>query len=259
MTRVLPGIEELKEDLEPVRRRLVEHPMYGSIDSLAKLRRFMEYHVFAVWDFMSLLKSLQRRLTSTELPWVPVGDGETRYLINEIVTGEESDITPDGRRLSHFELYLEAMQEAGADTSSIEYFITLLHKGLSVSDALEAATVAPGIRDFVKNTFHTITAEPIHVQAAVFTFGREDLIPDMFISMVQKLSLPATGKTQSLFEYYLERHIEVDGGHHSQLAYQMTSELCGSDSKKWAEAKKASEQALEARIHFWDIISAASA
>jgi hypothetical protein len=35
-----------------------------------------------------------------------MGNANTRYLINEIVTGEESDLDERGKRASYFELYL---------------------------------------------------------------------------------------------------------------------------------------------------------
>ena len=60
--------ESLTKDVQPLRVKLLGHPLYGMIDSLTTLRVFMEYHVFAVWDFMSLLKSLQRSQTRRRNP-----------------------------------------------------------------------------------------------------------------------------------------------------------------------------------------------
>jgi pyrroloquinoline quinone (PQQ) biosynthesis protein C len=108
---------------------------------------------------------------------------------------------------------------------------------------------------FVKHTFEVIATDKSFLQAAVFTFGREDLIPGMFIEMVKKLNGQLPGKVEILL-YYLERHIEVDGDHHSRLAYQMTAELCGDDDSKWAAATTAVKQALQARIALWDGILA---
>ena len=91
-------------DLGDARERLVRHRIYGLVDSAARLRRFMESHVFAVWDFQSLLKAMQQRLTCTSIPWVPTPDAEARRLVNEIVLDEESDALPEGGSASHFEL-----------------------------------------------------------------------------------------------------------------------------------------------------------
>ncbi len=99
--------------------RLVAHPLYGRIRDEEMLRRFLESHVYCVWDFQSLLKALQRGLTCVEVPWLPSADPEARRLVNEIVLDEESDEVPGGRHLSHFELYLEAMDAAGADVPRI--------------------------------------------------------------------------------------------------------------------------------------------
>lgn len=246
-------IEQFKKDIAPLREQLVNHPLYPSIQSLKDIHSFMEHHVYAVWDFMSLLKSLQRGLTCVDTPWLPVGNADTRFLINEIVVGEESDVDEHGNRISHFELYLQAMKNAEADTSNIEKLIAALVNGKPVNDAMEEAGAPQAAATFVNNTFSTINTGKLHVQAAVFTFGREDLIPGMFISLVKELEQSFPGKLNT-FRYYLERHIEVDGDHHSHLAYEMTAALCGEDSSKWEECLAAVKDALTARIALWDAI-----
>ena len=119
-------LERLRAEIAPIRQQLIDHPVYAQLRDLNDLQVFMEHHIFAVWDFMSLLKSLQRELTCVNVPWVPVGSATTRYLINEIVTGEESDVDEKGVRASHFELYIQAMLQAGCDTSCIDAFLSAL-------------------------------------------------------------------------------------------------------------------------------------
>ncbi len=246
-------VEQLKSNIEPVRNTLLAHPVYSQIQDLHGLQRFSETHVFAVWDFMSLLKSLQIGLTSVTLPWVPVGNADTRYLINEIVLGEESDVDEAGNRISHFELYLKAMQQMGASTNVIETIIDQINTGIKVQDAIEGAQLPKQVKDFLKFTFDISFNAPLHVKAAVFTFGREDLIPSMFMKILDKIYVDAPDKV-SIFKYYIERHIEIDGDHHSHLALDMVSRLCGSDASKWEEATVASVRALALRIGLWDAI-----
>ncbi|QJD94789.1 DUF3050 domain-containing protein [Mucilaginibacter robiniae] len=244
-------IERLKTQIEPLRQQLIQHSLYRHIATLDDLHTFMEHHAFAVWDFMSLLKALQQTLTCVHVPWMPVGNATTRYLINEIVTGEESDVDEQGNRTSHFELYLQAMQQAGGKANAIDALFNELRNGKTIDEALLIASIPIAARNFVQHTFDVIDTRKSYLQAAVFTFGREDLIPDMFISMVKEISRQFPGKVDLLL-YYLERHIEVDGDHHSQLAYQMTAELCGDDETKWSEATEAVEAALKSRIALWD-------
>src|SRR5437899_9742913 len=94
-----------------LRAALLDHPLYAQVASVADLRRFMEDHVFAVWDFMSLLKRLQQDMTCIRVPWFPTDNAKAARLINDIVIGEETDVDPDGSYVSHLALYLRAMVE----------------------------------------------------------------------------------------------------------------------------------------------------
>ena len=251
----VPRLDIVRSRIAPARARLLAHPLYARMASLDDVRVFMRSHVFAVWDFMSLLKRLQRDLTCVTVPWVPVGDAEVRFLINEIVCGEESDVDPRGGRIAHFDLYLRAMHEAGADTYAVEKALASVRAGGSTAAALVSAGVSSGAAAFSGATFSLATNGKSHEVAAAFTFGREDLIPDMFTELVTRLSHEYPGKLDT-FRYYLERHIEVDGGHHGAISLRMVELLCGDDDRKWAEAADASVAAIESRIALWDAIVA---
>ena len=245
---------ETTTHLDEYRSVLVNHPLYNKIDSIDAIQRFMETHVFAVWDFMSLLKRLQLELTCASIPWVPVGNPITRRLINEIVFGEESDVDKNGQAVSHFELYLRAMEDIGADTCAITSFIKQLKQGESWENAIVNSGASQAAVQFVRNTMDCVENAPVHVVAGVFTYGREDLIPDMFISIVRELSEKGHSGAQTLV-YYLERHIEIDGDEHGPMALQMIEELCEGDSTKKQESVHAAKQALESRIELWDAIA----
>ncbi|MBC9931686.1 DUF3050 domain-containing protein [Chitinophaga qingshengii] len=244
------NIGTIQETIAINREKVVSHSLYASLETLDDIRLFMEYHVYAVWDFMSLLKGLQQQLTCVQVPWVPTGNAATRYLINEIVTGEESDVDMNGHRCSHFELYERAMEQAGANTGKIKALIAAATAGTPIRTILSDSELPEAVKGFLGFTFDVIATGKPHILAAVFTFGREDLIPDMFHALVKDLDRKFPGKLDT-FIYYLERHIEVDGDHHSQLAMQMVQELCGNDAQKWEEAAEYASQSLFWRAQLW--------
>jgi hypothetical protein len=95
----MPSVQsfaDLRAALAIERTALLEHALYRRMASIDDLRTFMEHHVFAVWDLMSLLKSLQAKLTCVDVPWVPRATAEAQRLVNEIVLIEERDESADG-------------------------------------------------------------------------------------------------------------------------------------------------------------------
>lgn len=245
-----PGIERLEKAVDEARVRVVSHPLYANLDDHDAIVTFMEHHVFAVWDFMSLLKSLQRNLTCVTVPWIPTGPTGSRRLINDIVMVEESDELGDGF-ISHFELYVNGMRQAGADTGPVDKLVDMLREGVPVREALDRAGVPKPSVDFAGTTWSIIETMPVHCQAAAFAFGREDLIPDMFTQVV---AVNERSQRLGTFVDYLERHIEVDGEQHTPMAMQMLADLCGDDEEKWQACAETVNTALAARARLWDSI-----
>ena len=239
-----PKINILNSKLTKYREEIVNHALYKKLNSVEDIAVMMEYHVYAVWDFMSLLKALQSLLTCTTSPWKPVGDGKIRQLVNSIVLEEESDVDKENNPLSHYEMYIDAMKQCGANTSAIESFVA------NVS-ATNIPSVNDGVDAFLNTTFDVIDSNETHKIASAFTFGREDLIPDMFTAIVNEYN---TENNLDKFVYYLERHIELDGGEHGPLALELISNLCGDDDNKWKEVEETAIACLVARKKLWDSI-----
>ena len=238
------NIQQINTHIAEYKKAVVNHPLYNQLNTIEDVQKLMEIHVYAVWDFMSLLKGLQIELTCTTLPWKPIGNTKIRRLINSIVLEEESDVDSAGNPSSHYEMYLDAMKECGANTIKIDKFVN------SVSD-LNLPKVNTAIDSFLATTFDILNSGEAHKIAAAFTFGREDLIPDMFTAIVNDLS-----KEHKLdkFIYYLERHIELDGGEHGPLALELISNLCGENKQKWKEVEETAIACLVARKELWDLV-----
>ena len=246
------NIEYIQKEITSLREELKSHRLYQQLQTPEDIKIFTQDHVFAVWDFMSLLKTLQRKLTCVSIPWIPRKKGKLTQFINEITLAEESDVDLSGESKSHFEMYLDAMRHMGSDTHKIEVFLSKIDQKSSVEEALDLAEVPEAVKNFVKVTFKTIYSNDAHKVAAAFTFGREDLIPDMFIEIIHQTHEQESFKD---FLYYLNRHVELDGDSHGPLSLDMIVELCGDDQQKWSEVLATAKEALEVRISLCDYIA----
>lgn len=243
-------IAQVTREIQPLQEQLLSHSLYKEIKTPDDLLVFMEHHVFAVWDFMSLLKALQNGLTCTKTPWKPAGNAETRYLINEIVLAEETDINAQGERQSHYEMYIDAMQKAGASMVAIDRLVATDFDVMTIHKAIE--NLPAGVSQFLKFTFDIIDRGNLHEIAAAFTFGRENLIPAMFSAIIGEIEDNFPAKDLSDFKYYFDRHIELDEDEHGPMALQMIEHLCGDDNNKWYEVITVSKEALKVRLNLWD-------
>jgi hypothetical protein len=238
--------------IEDLQRELNAHPVYAEVADLADLRVFMTHHVYAVWDFMSLIKYLQQTVAPTTTPWMPPADPAVVYFINQLVLEEESDrieIADDVTYSSHFQLYLRAMTEVGADAEAPRRFLdTLRREGLDA--ALYGDSTPLPARYFTETTFCFIREEKPHAAAAALAMGRERIIPDMFRRLLDANGVDAT--QAPIFHHYLNRHVHLDEDFHGPLSMRLLDVLCGNDAERLDEAATAAEEAICARIRFWD-------
>jgi len=231
-------LKAIELQLAPLRNQLKFHPLYSTLSNMNDVAVFMEKHVFAVWDFMSLLKSLQNHLTNVNVPWTPKGGGATARFINEIVMAEESDINELGAPMSHYEMYIDAMNQVQADTSAIGLFVNAIENGNSIETAAKRIDLEAPILEFIQFTMEVVNSNKPHCIASAFTFGREDVIPDMFLEIVSQSRTKDNDQTYGKLLYYLNRHIELDGDEHGPVSLKMVAELCGEDDIKWEEVWK---------------------
>ena len=242
------------QNIEIKQLELTTHPLLSTnvIQSIEDLCVFMEHHVYPVWDFMSLAKALQHRVCPSSDLWLPTQHtrDESARLINEIIWGEESDKDLGGGSISHFDLYLQAMDEIGAKTEPVLKFLKVVEEE-GIDFALDNCPWVPKICiEFMRNTFSYIKTGKKHVIASAFTYGREAVIPGMFRGILQQLNINSYEAKK--FHYYLKRHIELDGDEHGPMATKLVENLCGNDPLAYVEAERVAIDAMNSRINFWD-------
>ena len=241
------------DHLSDLRAALLDHPIYTQVASVADLRRFMEDHVFAVWDFMSLLKRLQQDMTCIRVPWFPANNARAARLINDIVIGEETDVDPDGSYVSHLDLYLRAMGDVGASTLQFDRFCSMALVGVPVEVALARVGAPPHVQTFVAHTMALANSGSTEEVLAAFFYGREDIIPEMFRRLLDTL-YDARSNNDRLrhFIYYIDRHIELDGDSHGPKGRELLDDLVAKSPDAHERALRAACSSIKARIGLWN-------
>jgi hypothetical protein len=241
------------DHLHNLRAALLDHPIYTQVASTADLRLFMEDHVFAVWDFMSLLKRLQQEMTCITVPWFPADNAKAARLINDIVIGEETDVGPDGSYVSHLALYLRAMRDIGASTRQFEKFRSLALVGVPVEVALMRIGAPNHVQAFVADTMALANSGSTEEVLAAFFYGREDIIPEMFRRLLDTL-YDARHNDDHLrnFIYYVDRHIELDGDSHGPKGRELLEDLVARSPHAHEKAVRAACNSIKARIRLWN-------
>ena len=249
----MENTDRITQQLLPLIEKIKHHSLYDRIGSITHLRIFMEHHVFAVYDFMCLLKELHRRIVCTQAPWFPPQDAYCAHLIAQILVEEEGDLAEDQiHYLCHFDLYLAAMKKIGANTQPIQDFLHLLTSGSGLTESAIIVGLPKSVQQFINTTFSFFDSET-HALASAFVYGREAITPSLFTPLVQRLGQSFNTKEKnsvSTLLYYLNRHIELDHADHFPKALQMLKNLAGEDERKWTDILLVASRALQARLKF---------
>lgn len=240
-------------DIEPLRKELREHEIYWNMSTINDVQLFMEYHVFEVWSYMSLLKVLQNKVSFKRVPWIPSDNAKLSYCMNQIMINDEVELNRNGKYESRFETYLTAMREVGASTKSILVMIESLRSGYLFTGAFEKNGIDDSIKDYLNQSMELAYSDQLHKMAAFYVFGREPLRPNFFIEV---LNLSETFENQySAFRHYLNRSFELESTFRRRLGEQLIVELCANDEKKWEEVLETAKISLRNRIQLWNSLS----
>lgn len=238
-----PGLPEIA-------RRAVEHPIFPRLKSLEAVKVFMEHHIWCVWDFMYLAKSVHSSLSGRGA-WSPSPCPETLADFNDILATEETDIGPTGKLGSHFEFFVEAMEQAGADTIPVRAFQRQVELGEAPLLAMRKSKAPTSAIQFVSATMNDASG-PTHIRAASFCLAREDLVPRLLRRL--RRYVPWNHPRLEMLKWYVDRHIELDTVHHGPTGRRILAAVIAGDSNRRAEASAAAELAIAARVKYLDAI-----
>ena len=232
-------------------RAAADHSVYSRLTTLPAFQKFMTYQVWCVWDFMCLAKSVQIGIGCYSVPWIPPKNPSLVSLMGEIIRGEESDVGPGGEEASHFEIFIQAMDECGAESTKIKAFIDHVGAGTEVLSAMRAVDAPPAAQAFVSQTL-AFCSSSIAARIGAFSLGREELVPRMLSTLINRLD--PSQKRFKTFDWYLRRHISLDATNHAPKIAEIFRQFVGSDPALREEGLEAGLAAIRARCTYLDAL-----
>jgi hypothetical protein len=100
-----------------------------------------------------------------------------------------------------------------------------------------------------------VVGRPLWARVAAFTIGREEVIPSMFSSLIGELGIEQP--QLSRFRWYLQRHVDVDGGSHGPMSARLFERVCLIDDEVRKRSVEVGLEVLRARAALWDAVLAA--
>lgn len=253
MENTTERVAYILNEIEDLKSELAAHCLYTKLQHMEDIHIFMEHHVFAVWDFMSLAKALQLHLDATQVIEKQTDNSKILGFVNGILTGGETDPNKKEIVLSHLEMYLELMDEIGANTTNIKKLIASSAAGLDIHEAMQIAQLTDEQQRILNFTQTIIATNEIHKIAVAATLVPEGMISNRFLKILKE-----TEERDNLlvpkFKNYLNRYKAIDGNDYGLLSLEMVTHFCDSDGKKWVDILDIAMKTLSHRIYLWDAI-----
>ena len=247
----MDNLKTNKEELNNLKQSITTHPLFTEELNTKQICKFMESHIFAVWGFMSILKSLQKKITPNDLPWIPNENTKNGLInfVNEIILCEESDYIDGIGFISHFEIYLLAMKSMGAKSEQLDKFISRINNEGYDEKFLDDVNTSTEVKEFLKHDLEISLNGTLPEIVGAFTLGREKVIPNMFSYILPAIKETASSK---YLVTYLERHIDIDGDRHGPLSMKLLDATCNNEQLN--SAYTAAIRSLKLRLRVWDKI-----
>ena len=229
---------------------LESHRLYTALTRREALATFTEYHVVCAWSYNALLRSLQRDIFTQSLPINSDAHKEAIRILSEVAIEEQANESDDGQFISHLELYLDAMEDLGANTAPIIGFFDILAGGVGAAKAVEYADFCPEVAAYARTTVRLLERQ-FHERAAGLFYEGEYFIPDRFLHQLNRLT-PAV-PVDRLLEYF-DGHIEGLKRPGYSAAGRLVEIFTADDEILSEEAEQVGEQVMRQRVHLWNTV-----
>ncbi len=254
LSRIPTSVLKDNRKLYDAREAVLRHSLHHEITTTARLRIYMEAHVFEIWGLGMLLRRLRDDLFANAKVAHPPADSGVLAYVDRISRIVENDAWNDGRSASFVERHLDAMEHAGANTDVFRSFAAQLAKGASLEYSMSMPRIPDHIRAWLEDTTRWISAgRPVEV-AGVYLYSIVDLLPETLGTILTPWK--DGGVTTSLFVEYAEKCISLFSSAPEALAKEMMDYLAGDNVNEWSAAATAAEIALNVRSSMWDGVCA---
>ena len=214
---------QIEREIEAQRVELGRHPVYMGVNNVSGLFRMMEFHVFAQFDYAEISKSISKKL-----PW--------SYAL------KSQQLATD---------YLETMRTMGADTRSIDTYLSLKKSGVSAPDALRHCGARNEIIQFSMYSHWVAKRAPLHVALGVVAWAREHRVHETFIRALLESSKPLSSALKSL-DLFIPDYLAFPREKAAKTARFLLSEVCEEDVEKWYQVREHVQKMMRLRRRTWD-------
>ncbi len=249
-----PFIESFLQTVQPLRKQIVHHDIFQQLDSLEHLQLFMESHAFVVWEDLSIVRAFQKSKNKDFVPWALRENAAQMRSLYATLLLAEADLDMEGKPQNHLDLYIQAMEEVGANTSKIGLLMRYLEQGVPWVDAVSSLRINPRYKEGIIHLLRHLELAEAHHLYALFGFARLHQIPPLLEATALDLA-EQHPEHVATFVYYLEQARQYMCLQEDVLMAQMLTEQCGQDKEKWDSCTRLVAEVLQWRIKVLDSIS----
>lgn len=216
-------LKKTEAELDLQRHELVRHPVFMGVRNIAGLRRMMEYHVFAQYDFAVLNHAVAR-----QIQW---------------------HYAAGAKEL--FQAYRGVMEDTGADTRAIDTFETLKRSNVAHADALRHCGAPQAVINYSTFSSQISGLAELHLLLALMAYARDHRVHETFIRALVEAPKPLADILKPL-DHFIPDYLAFPREELYCDAREVLREYCGNDPEMWVQVREYSQKAMRLRRRVWD-------